>query len=161
MWKALKNRVPGFHSQNEVWDLGIRIFQSSFNIQSRLRTTDLHHFPGQHPNVYFITLLGTESVTLPPLPAHSSQQIMSPKIGTWALYRSCIFPKSRMFAPWLSWMDVCYSYPNFLYLLLPAPPANLPLSQPPGLSTPPMPAASAFSICGITKMITFVSISVP
>lgn len=109
----------------------------------------------------FITLLGTESVTLPPLPAHSSQQIMSPKIGTWALYRSCIFPKSRMLAPWLSWMDVCYSYPNFLYLLLPAPPANLPLSQPPGLSTLPMPAASASSICGITKMITFVSISVP
>lgn len=129
MWRALNNRVPGFYSQKEVWDLGIRVFQSSFNVQSRLRTTDLHHFPGHHPNVYFITLLGADSVTLPPLPAHSSQPIMNPKRGTWARCWSCIFPKPRMFL-----LDVCYSYPNFLYLLLPAPPANLPLSQPPGLN---------------------------
>ena len=120
MWRALKNRVPGFHSQNEVWDLGIRIFQSSLNVQSRLRMTDLHHFPGHYPNVYFITLLGAGSATLPPLPAHSSQQIMNPKRGTWALCWSCIFPKSRMFAPWPSWMYAILTPISFLfcYLLL-------------------------------------------
>lgn len=58
-WRALRNMMPGSHSQSRVGDLGIRIFQSSpgnSHVQPGLRTTVLHHSPGHHSIFYFTAL---------------------------------------------------------------------------------------------------------